>query len=163
MIEHANGSGWLEFHSVVGKTSPIRRNCPGHLIVPVVYSNDGSTTLPSMIGLDMRKTAKVRAQMMKSDVSASCEPVPGHVSGSSSVYRLKGRTWAHTGSIEISLGCASNNQGRTHRLPNPNTMCLGSYSGSAPFRGRKRSGLNESGSGYRAGSRSMPLSKEVKE
>lgn len=73
VIEHANGSGWLQFHRGVS-TSLIQWSFLVHLIVPVEYSNDGSATLPSTIGLDMRNAAKVKAQMRKSDASASCEP-----------------------------------------------------------------------------------------
>lgn len=56
-----------------------RQYCLTHMIVPVVYSSEGSMTCPSMMGLLMRNAANDKAQTRKSEASASCDPVP-HIS-----------------------------------------------------------------------------------
>lgn len=45
-----------------------------YLTVPVVYSIEGSITLPSIVGLDISNTASDNAQIKNKDISASWDP-----------------------------------------------------------------------------------------
>lgn len=103
-------------------------------------------TFPSITGLLMRKAASDEAQMRKSEASARCEPKVHCVSiiyyGASGVRCRPGQTLSKQ-TLTSSIASAA---GATHRRPNPNTIFLGSYSGSAPSDGKKRLGLKDSGS-----------------
>ena len=54
------------------------RQHTSHLSMPEVYSIDGSTTLPSTIGLEISNAARDIAHTKNKVASASCAPYTGN-------------------------------------------------------------------------------------